>query len=371
MARIFYSMAGEGRGHATRVRALIEELRAEHRVTLFAPGDAYPLLDRTYRGTDVDVVPIPGLRFQYNDHGLAYVKTGREGVRYLWGLPRLVASLEEMLRCQRPDLVITDFEPALPRAAARCGVPFLSFDHQHFLTTYDLSSLPLGLRLWAKGLGSVVGLFCGGQAETIVSAFFFPPLRASCRDVTQVGVLLRPEILQARRAHGDYLLVYLRRDVPDHVLQTLGGCGRWVKVYGLGPRRREGALEFCPISEGQFMRDLAGCHALVCTAGNQLVGEALYLQKPVFAMPERKNYEQFINAHFLQQSGAGAWSPMCRFEPRLLAGFLDRCEEVRARIRPERVNGNAAAVAAIRRHLPLRARPAAAAPLYRQEVVAS
>ena len=45
--------------------------------------------------------------------------------------------------------------------------------------------------------------------------------------------------------------------------------------------------------------------AVVSTAGNQLVGEALYLGKPVLVMPERVNFEQAINAHYLEQSGAG------------------------------------------------------------------
>jgi uncharacterized protein (TIGR00661 family) len=351
MARIFYSMAGEGRGHATRVRTLVEGLRHDHQVTLLAPGDAHGLLERTYRGADVEILPLPGLRFQYNDHGLAYAWTIREGLRYLWRLPGLVGRLAEMLRSEKPDLVLTDFEPALPRAARRCGIPFVSFDHQHFLTTYDLSSLPWNLRLWAKALGAFVSLFYQGQVETIVSAFFSPPLRASCRNVVQVGVLLRPEIVVARRTHGDYLLVYLRREVPERVLGTLKNCGRPVRVYGLGDRPRDGRLEFCPISEQGFIRDLIGCHALVSTAGNQLVGEALYLRKPVFALPEQKNHEQFINAHFLQQSGAGVWSPMCKFDDRALGSFLDRCEELRSGIDPRKYNGNAAALAAVRRHL--------------------
>ena len=32
----------------------------------------------------------------------------------------------------KPDLVITDFEPLLPRAARLEGVPYISIDHQHF-----------------------------------------------------------------------------------------------------------------------------------------------------------------------------------------------------------------------------------------------
>jgi len=50
MAKIFVSLAGEGRGHATRVRALVERLRGPHEVVLFASHVAHQLLAAAYRG---------------------------------------------------------------------------------------------------------------------------------------------------------------------------------------------------------------------------------------------------------------------------------------------------------------------------------
>jgi len=319
------------------------------------------MLARIYRGSEVRVHRIPGLRFRYSNHGINYLRTVGGALRYLAGLSRLVGFLELIIRRSRPDLVLTDFEPALSRAARRCGVPVVSFDHQHFLRTYDLSSLPLGLRLRAWGLARIVGLFCVAQVETIVSSFYFPPLRRCCRDVTQVGVLLRREIRNARSQPGGHLLVYFRRDVPANVFRALRDTGRPVKVYGLGERQREGNLEFRAICENEFVEDLANCHAVVSTAGNQLIGEAQYLLKPVLALPEKKNFEQRINAHFLAQSGCGACSRIEDLTPRVLGQFLDRCPEYRSRIDPDRVQGNPAALAAIRRHLPRSIPPAATA----------
>ena len=63
MATIVYSLAGEGRGHATRVRTIVELLRAEHRFVIFAPGDAYDMLAPLYAGSDVGVIRLPGLHF--------------------------------------------------------------------------------------------------------------------------------------------------------------------------------------------------------------------------------------------------------------------------------------------------------------------
>lgn len=78
-----------------------------------------------------------------------------------------------------------------------------------------------------------------------------------------------------------------------------------VRVYGLGERPAQGLLDYRPIDALRFVEDLASCTGLVTTAGNQLIGEAIHLGKPVLAMPEPGNYEQHINAHFIRESGAG------------------------------------------------------------------
>ena len=185
MGTIFYSVAGEGRGHATRVRTVVEELRHEHRIVLFAPHVAFDFLDECYHDDDgVEVRQIPGLRFCYRNRRVSYANSIWQSIPYLRNLSNLVDSMERMLREEKPVLIITDFEPALPRAARRLGLPFVSFDHQHFLTAFDLSSLPWGLWLKAKSIGSSIDLFYSGQRETIVSSFFSPPLRPNCHHVT-------------------------------------------------------------------------------------------------------------------------------------------------------------------------------------------
>ena len=82
--------------------------------------------------------------------------------------------------------------------------------------------------------------------------------------------------------------------------------------------------------------DLAGCAALVGAAGNQTLGEALYLGKPVLAMPEERHHEQLINAHFLKQMRVGTWTTMESSQSRDLARFLDRLAEFLEGIWPHR-----------------------------------
>jgi uncharacterized protein (TIGR00661 family) len=129
----------------------------------------------------------------------------------------------------------------------------------------------------------------------------------------------------------------------------LSNCGFDVRIYGLGERPREGRLSFHAINERAFVDDLAGCAALVSAAGNQLLGEALYLGKPVFAIPEELHHEQQINACFLKQMGAGDWVTLERFTSDPLTRFLSRLDDYRANTAPlaGRLNGTPDALAAI------------------------
>jgi uncharacterized protein (TIGR00661 family) len=355
MATIFYGIAGEGRGHATRARAVVEALRAEHRLVLYAHGQAHDLLAPTYADApeQIEVRRVPGLAWSYTNLDRPdYRKTLCSALPYLARLPRLVAQLRADIRRQAPALVITDFEPALSRAARAEGVPFVSLDHQHFLFTYDLRSLSPGLRRHAEFMGTVVRLYHRGAQETIVSAFFRPPLRRGVKRVTQIGPLLRPEVRDATTRAGSHLVAYIRRSASPALLDGLAGLGCEVRVYGLGAAPSAGRLRFFKIDPFRFVDDLASSRALVCTAGNQLIGEALYLGKPIFAMPERGNFEQAINAHFIAHSGMGLIGDIdhvTRFE---LYRFLDRAEELRERIDPESLHGNPAALARLRAYLP-------------------
>ncbi len=359
MAVIAYSLSGEGRGHATRVAAVVEALREDHRLILYAPGDAYDLLAPRYAGGGVVVRRIDAPRFRYDRRGrLSLTGTATKAVAYAGRLHGLVARLERDLRADQVDLAITDFEPALPRAARRCGVPLLSVDHQSFLVVSDLSTLVPRLRLHARLLGAFVAAYHPPPVHRVVSSFFFPPLRRGLRNVTQVGVMLRPEVRSAEPAPGDHVLAYWRRCAPAGMLDALAACGREVRVYGLGAGPARGNLRFRPVDEREFVADLSRSVALVSTAGNQLVGEALFLGKPVLVVPEECNREQGLNAHFLGACGGGSSLPPGPVARDAVARFLERRADFRCTVPRERLDGLPATLAVIRRQLAPAALPA-------------
>lgn len=359
MAKIFYSMAGEGRGHAARVRTLVEHLRDEHELWLFASDDAYEFLSRCYGPAaalpTVRLVRIPGLRFHYTHGRLDLTKSVLNGLGYAFSaLPRLVRAFRRRIEAVRPDLIVTDFEPALARAAAAERVPLLSLDHQHVLLTYDLSSLPTGLQWYAWLMGFAVRWHTPRPSQIVASSFYSPPLKRGWSGVRQIGPMIRPEVAAAEPTTGDYLLSYLRSATPSRVLDVLAQAGLPVKVYGLGERPAAGPLTFCPIHEQRFVDDLAGCQAVVCAAGNQLLGESLYFGKPVLALPEQHHHEQLINAYFIAQLGVGMWTALERFGVDDLTSFVSQMDVYRTEAQrlQGRLDGTADALSCIRGLLP-------------------
>ena len=333
MAKIFYSMCGEGRGHAARVRTMTEHLRQEHELVLFAPNEAYDFLAPIYNKPEksgVEVRRLPGLKFTYTNRRLDLSKSIFQGVKFLGEMRRNVRDTADIVRREKPDLIVSDFEPLLPKAGRKCDVPVISLNHQDFLLAYDLSSLPRGLQWWAWMMSFVVKAHhVDRHAETIVSSFFTPKLRPGFNDVVQVGPLLRPDVCQAQPTEEGFILSYVRKATTDDTLELLKTCDRPVKVYGLGKRPDDGPLTFHEIDENRFTEDFIHCDALIGAAGNQSLGEAIYLGKPVLALPESSHHEQMINSYFLKQMGAGTWTNIETFAKSHLVTFLDGISKFR------------------------------------------
>jgi uncharacterized protein (TIGR00661 family) len=359
MATLIYSMCGEGRGHATRVQTVVEMLLPQHRFILLAARDAYEYLYDRYQGNPmVSVRRLPGLFFAYRSHKVDYMRSAISAVPYLARLSGMVRYVAGMIEREEPALAITDFEPVLPRAARRMGLPWISLDHQHFLSVSNFQSMPVSFRCRGWFLRSTIPLFYSGQVGEAVSSFFHLPPRPGTESVPRIGVLLRNGILQAARAghsSSGHILVYIRRHAPDSLWHALRCSGRRAIVYGLGDQPARDNLEFRAVSDHGFIRDLATCDCLVSTAGNQLIGEAFYLQKPVLAIPEPGNFEQQLNAWLVARSGGGWSTSFPQLTPHMLQQFLFALPCLRSALETLRVSGNADAKAFIENHLPLHA----------------
>jgi hypothetical protein len=91
---------------------------------------------------------------------------------------------------------------------------------------------------------------------------------------------------------------------------------------------------------------LAGCRAVFCTAGNQLISEAIHFGKPVLALPEDA-LEQRLNARTVERWQIGLQTRRGQVTAELLRRFLARADDFAANVRARRRDGLAEAIAAI------------------------
>lgn len=129
----------------------------------------------------------------------------------------------------------------------------------------------------------------------MVSSFFSPPRARP--GVHLVPPILRERILRARPHQGDHLLVYFDNHclANPRLLRALAGVGSPVRLYGSGGVGTAGAVSYRPFDEAGFVEDLAGCRAVLATAGHQLISETIHLGKPLLLLPEA-TAEQRLNA---------------------------------------------------------------------------
>ena len=84
-----------------------------------------------------------------------------------------------------------------------------------------------------------------------------------------------------------------------------------------------------PFSEDGFIDDLASSRAVIAGGGFTLMGEAVYLRKPMLAVPMRRQFEQVMNAMYLEEVGYGQYAKTLD-DPATVKRFLEAvpsCEE--------------------------------------------
>ena len=67
----------------------------------------------------------------------------------------------------------------------------------------------------------------------------------------------------------------------------------------------EGNLRYRPFSEDGFIDDLRTARGVIASGGFTLMGEAVYLHKPMLAVPVGGQFEQMLNARYLEAEGYG------------------------------------------------------------------
>jgi uncharacterized protein (TIGR00661 family) len=341
--RILYGVVGEGMGHAMRSRVVLDELTRHHDVQVVVSGRAHDYL-KAREGDRLGVNRIWGLSIVYEDNRVRNFRTvlaNLKGALVKGGWPENIRAWFDLVERFRPEVVISDFESWSYLFAKIQGLPVLSLDNQQIVARCRLAPEALAGREadW-RLTRAIVKAKLPGCFHYLVTTFFYPPVEKP--RTTLVPPVLRREVLEARPEPGEHLLVYQTSTSHGALLDVLRRSGVECRVYGvrreLREEVREGNLRFRPFSEAGFVDDLRTARGVVSNGGFTLLGEAVHLHRPVLSVPVGKQFEQVLNARYLELEGYGVAAE--EVTTGVLAGFLERLPELSRNLSAYRQDGN-------------------------------
>jgi uncharacterized protein (TIGR00661 family) len=327
--RILYGVVGEGMGHAIRSAVVLEKLVADgHEIHIVASGRAHGFLGERFRNVD----RIWGLTMATEDNEVKKRLTARDNfLGALEGLPSNVRRYFEVVRKYSPEVVISDFESFSWLFARVHGLPLVCIDNIQILNRCRHDERLIGEDRGDFDLArSIVKAKAPWASHYLITTFFYPEIRK--KRTTLVPPILRASVLETEPDDGDHLLVYQTSPSFASLIPVLARQERPVHIYGM--RRDiqedvvEGNLVFRPFSDQGFVDDLASCAAVVGSAGFTLIGEALHFGKPYLATPVRDQFEQLLNARYIEDLGYGICAE--DLDGPTLSGFLEELETYRA-----------------------------------------
>lgn len=297
-----YGICGEGLGHAARAGALIECLGQSATVHILTHGDAFQFFQRQgYPRLHL----IPGLTFAKKGQVIDWPGSLIQWSEFVGSLQANLCRLAGIWERIGPDIALTDFEPLVPRMAIKMKVPVLSVDNQAKISRCELMDLPAGLRFYQAVSSVAIDWLVPRQVPRVVSCFH-PEF---CRPVQPVravvGPMVRKAVSSLQPSDGGFALVYFKEVVGDCLLRVAKSLGvRTVVFGGCEHADRWPEFEFQPHGP-EFPQALANCSHLIGPAGNQLLGEAGFLGKKTICIPQKGQYEQAINAFYMERIGLG------------------------------------------------------------------
>ena len=345
--KILYGVVGEGMGHATRSKVILSHLVAGHDVQVAVSGRAHGFLSKSF--PTLPVHEIHGLTMVYEDNRVMKSKTAYEFLRGLSHTGENVEKMEQIWEQFQPDLCIADFESFAYLFAKEHRLPVLSIDNMQIINRcrHDIQ-IPdeeaNSFRL-AKAFVKAKLPRCD---HYFITTFFFPEVRK--KRTSLHPPILRQTILDAKASatpadRAEHVLVYQTSDTFTDLIPTLHSLPHRFLVYGYKRDEVLGNVHLKDFSESGFVDDLKTSKAVLAGGGFSLMGEAVYLGKPMYSVPLKGQFEQTLNALYLKKLGYGEYHQDLSRES--ISAFLARTGEYAKALAEYRQDGNQDILAAI------------------------
>ena len=256
---------------------------------------------------------LPTLEFKYkNSRAVSNTATLLGALGNFPKYFRILRQLDAIVRETQPDVIINFFEPmaafyAITRhtrpPVVAIGHQFM-FQHPSYIRPPELWKQKLSMRIYTWLLGA--------RATKLALSLYAAP------DLPKKRIIVGPPILRKQlfqlesKSGGDFALVYLlNHGYAEQIIawsaknpQTRLHCF-YDKPGAPAEFQHSPALTFHRLDGEKFLKMMADCRHVVCTAGFESVSEAAWLGKPLFLVPVENHVEQQVNALDAEQFGIG------------------------------------------------------------------
>ena len=314
--KMMFCVLGEGRGHMTQAMAVKEMAEAAgHQVVAVTVGvsSQRPIPEYFTSAMKMSVRQLPTLEFKYkNNRSVSNTATLLGVFGKLPKYFRILRQLDAIVRETRPDVIINFFEPmaAFYAITRRQRPPVVAIGHQFMFQHPSYVRAP---QLWKQLLSmKIYTRLLGARATKLALSLYAAPDLLKKRIVVGPPILRKQLFSLASNPAGDFVLVYLlNHGYAEQIIswsaqhpQTRLHCF-YDKPGAPAEFQHSPALTFHQLGGEKFLKMMAECRHVVCTAGFESVCEAAWLGKPLFLVPVENHVEQQVNAIDAEQSGLG------------------------------------------------------------------
>ncbi len=309
--KILYGVVGEGMGHATRSCVILDHLLGRgHEVMVVVSGRAHGFLKERFEPRKrITIQEIGGFQLEFEGNKLDLVETVLSNLEQAPEklLSNLGVYLKLGIKGYEADAVISDYESWAYLYGLNHMLPVISMDNMqvlnrcdHEIDVTDLESIDFHIAKLA------VKIKLPGAYHYLVTSFFFPPVAK--KRTSLVPPILRPEILAATHEPQDHILVYQTAATNEALIPVLQKLPYKFRLYGMRKDGQEKNVTLRDFSQEGFIEDLRTARAVIAGGGFSLMSEVTYLKIPMLSLPIEGQFEQQLNARYLEKLGYGMFA---------------------------------------------------------------
>lgn len=330
--RILYGVCGEGFGHSSRAKEIIQHLvNKGYKVLIVTYGQATEILK------NFDLVKIEGFSLSFSNGELSLYNNFIENLRKVPMNIKNWSKIKKKIAEFKPEICISDMEVLVPIVSYWKNLPLISIDNQHRLTHMKLD-IPKKYNKDFLIAKTAINLCISRADAFIIMAFSKSKIGRDKEKTYIVNPLLRKEILSLKEKEKDFFLVYQTKK-DENLIKILRNIDENFVIYGYNKEKERGNLRFKKTGKN-FIKDLAATKAVIATSGFTLISEAIYLKKPYFAIPLKGQFEQTLNSLFLKKSGFGTFSENPNQNE--IEQFINNLEKYKDKLKNNKTNPNEA-----------------------------